>query len=164
MVRRPLLVVLLVLVAATRASAARTRARAEDLLQVVSPVSRGVASAHPFVNVIVAFGTTPDGTRADPTTFRARRGRDDITDLFQPIVQNGIVTGMRAAYPPRLVNLGQRPRNRLRLSVAAERSPGAKGRRVRDVDRLRFGAEEQPNQSPTAVIAADADIVLPGVP
>jgi hypothetical protein len=147
--------------AALPANAARLRAPGEDLLQVVSPPSRGTANAHPDVNVIVSFGTAKDGTPADPATFRARvRGKSlDV----EPIMTGDVQSGARVVVPASLVRLGRALRNRLRLSVQGVRAAGAKGR-VRDVDRLRFAAAAGANAAPSATIDASADTVALGTP
>lgn len=150
-----------VTVAALPAHAARLRSPGEDLLQVVSPPSRGTANAHPDVNVVVSFGTAKDGTPADPTTFKARvRGKSlDVT----PIMTGDVQTGARAVLPAALVRLGRAFRNRLRLSVQGVRSGGAKGR-VRDVDRVRFAAASGANAAPTATVDASTATVSIGTP
>src|SRR5258706_16476535 len=80
-----------------------------DLLRVVSPAARKTVAAHPFVNIIVGFGSTPDGAPADPATFRAKLGRVDITPLFRPALDaSGNVVGMRAAAGPALIATGHR--------------------------------------------------------
>jgi PKD repeat protein len=136
-----------------------------SLLTVAEPLPREPAKAHPFVNVIVHFGRLADFTPADPATFKAKMGREDVTGLFRPIydaADNQI--GMRARLEADRVKLGRRPRNVLRLSVQAMRFPGAKGGRVRDIDRVRFGAEEVANQTCTATAGADQEIIVPGIP
>lgn len=154
--------ILAVAVAATGAEAARARA-GEDLLRVVTPASKAVANAHPHVNVIVSFGAARDGTPVDPATFRARLNGRDVTDAFHPVPADGTPTGMRAALPASLLRLVERPRNKLRLSAQAARVRG-KGPRLRDVDRVRFGAADGPNQPPVAVLAAGAETARIGVP
>jgi hypothetical protein len=160
--RRLTRVAALVVLAAAPARAAHLRSPGEDLVQVVSPPSRGTANAHPDVNVVVSFGTAKDGTPADPTTFRARvRGKSlDVT----PIMTGGVQTGARAVLPAALVRLGRALRNRVRLSVQGVRAAGEKGRVIRDIDRLRFGAVSGTNTPPTASADADADIVVLGTP
>ena len=61
------------------------------------------------------------------------------------------------------MKLGRRPRNALRLSVLAVRS-GKKSPRIRDVDRVRFGAVEGQNQACTAQADADTEVIVPGIP
>src|SRR5213593_1402625 len=86
-----------------------------DLLRVVTPAAGKTVGAHPFVNIIVGFGTTPNGAPADPSTFRARLGRVDITPLFHPMFDDrGNFSGLRAAAGPALIAVGRRP-NRLRF-------------------------------------------------
>jgi len=152
---------LLVVALAAAASAARVRRQSEELLQVVEP-SSAVASAHPWVNVVVSFGRTKTGAPADPATFHARIGRDDVTAAFEPIYDGGTQTGARAALSN--VKIGRRPRNRLRLSVRAVRVADAKGPPSRDIDRVKFGAEEVPDRAPSAMIAVSAPVVVPDDP
>jgi hypothetical protein len=152
----------LVLLAPT-AIEARPRAAGEDLMQVVTPTSRAVANAHPHVNVFVGFGAAKDGTPADPSTFRAKFNGRDLTGDFVPLLTGDAQTGVRATIPARLLKISRGPRNRLRLSIQAARSAG-KGPRVRDVDRLRFGAADGPNQPPVATIAAGSESARLGTP
>jgi hypothetical protein len=150
------------LLLALPASGARMRSAAEDLLQVVTPAAGETASAHPDVNVIVAFGTAADGTAADPATFRAWfRGRE-ITGRFAPIVVDGVETGRRTVLEGGSLRPG-RTRNRLRLLVDGVRSGTGKRARLRDKDRVRFGATDAPNQPPVAVLAAGATTATLGV-
>jgi hypothetical protein len=138
------------------------RTPAENLLQVITPTSRGVAKAHPGVNVVVAFGAATDGTPADPSTFHARIRGKDVTAKFTPVLTGGVETGLRATLEPELIRLGPRPRNRLHLTVEGTRP--SKGKRLRDVDNLRFGAADAPDGCPLAVATADTDVVVPGAP
>ena len=46
-------------------SAARAHRKPNQLLRVIEPAGRAVVSAHPFINVIVRFGTGTEGS-ADP--------------------------------------------------------------------------------------------------
>jgi hypothetical protein len=147
----------------TDAQAARQRGAGEELIRVVSPTSRDVASAHPHMNVLVAFGTAKDGSPVDPTTFRAKLNGLDVTRDFRPIFTGNVETGVRAALPQASLRLANAPRNRLRLSIQAQKRSGA-GKRARDVDRIRFGAADTPNQPPIATLAADRDVVAVGVP
>jgi hypothetical protein len=62
-----------------------------------------------------------------------------------------------------MLRLAASPRNRLRLSIQAVRRQGA-GKRARDVDRVRFGAQDTPNQPPVVTLAADRDVVMVGTP
>src|SRR6185503_14130646 len=146
------------------ASARRLRATGEELIQVVAPTSRAVAAAHPHVNVILSFGTAKDGTPAEPSTFRAKLNGKDVTDTFHPIVTNGVETGLRAELPQTALRRGNRPRNRLRLAIQGVKTPGAKGPRPRDVDRVRFGAADSVNQPPVVMLAADSDIAAVDLP
>src|SRR5262245_8998663 len=151
----------LALLAALPAEGAR-RSAAEELVQVVMPASRAVAGAHPHVNVILSFGTAKDGTPADPSTFRAKLNGRDITRDFEPVVTDGVLTGVRAAIPQATLRLTDAPRNRLRLFVQAARGGG--GKRSRDIDRLRFGAAEVANQPPVATLVAGSEVAAVGLP
>jgi len=71
--------------------AGAARKLSNQLLRVVEPAGRAVASAHPFVNVVVRFGTGSEGT-ADPASFKARLGGVDVASLFRQTVENGEVT------------------------------------------------------------------------
>src|SRR5258705_5214113 len=153
----------LLLLAALDAEAARQRGAGEELIRVVSPTSRNVASAHPHVNVLVALGTAKDGTPADPSTFRAKLNGLDVTRDFRPTFTGDVQTGLRAELPQASLRLANAPRNRLRLSIQAQKRTGP-GKRARDVDRVRFGAADTPNQPPIATLAADHDVVAVGVP
>jgi hypothetical protein len=153
----------LLLLATTHARAARQRGAGEELIRVVAPTSKAVAAAHPHVNVLVTFGTAKDGTPADPATFRAKLNGLDMTRDFTPVTTNGVQTGLRASLPQAVLRLASSPRNRLRLSIQAARSPGG-GKRTRDVDRVRFGAADATNQAPVVTLAADHDVVAIGVP
>ena len=141
-------------------SAARARRKPNQLLRVIEPAGRAVVSAHPFINVIVRFGTGTEGS-ADPATFRARLKGVNVTPLFQPIMEDGTVAGMRAALGPARLNLGPRRANRLRLAVRG-RSPN--GRPIRDVDVVRFRAADMPDQAPVARALVGSDVILPNVP
>ncbi len=156
--------VLLALLAPAIARGARQRGAGEDLMTVIAPTSRAVANAHPNVNVMVGFGAARDGTPADPSTFRAKFNGRDVTGDFLPVLANGVQSGVRATLPAALLKLSHAPRNRLRLSVVSMRPSSGKGARIRDVDRLRFGAADGPNQPPVAVVAAGAETATLGVP
>ena len=142
------------------APARAARGKSNQLLRVVSPTGRAPASAHPFVNVVLRFGTGSEGT-ADPASFRARLGGVNVTPLFEQTTENGTVVGMRAALGPALLAPGRRRANRLRVEVRG-RSP--KGRPIRDVDVLRFRAVDAPDQAPLARALAGSDVLLPDVP
>ena len=164
---RPMLA--LVLVALTLSSfdvrvadARKTKKLKNSLLSVVDPHPGEPANAHPFVNVIVTFGRLSDGVPADPATFRAKLGREDLTKSFVPTYANGQQTGVRAKLEANRVKLGRRPRNVLRLSVQSEPT-GKKGGRVRDIDRLRFGALEGQNTPCIAQGDANTEVIVPGV-
>src|SRR3989304_2272283 len=105
--RRPALLSLLCTALAAPVAAAG-RGGANDLLRVIAPLPKASVPAHPFVNVVVGFGTTKNGTPADPETFRARLGRVDVTPLFRPVVERGVVVGMRAEAGPALPRVGAR--------------------------------------------------------
>jgi hypothetical protein len=150
-------------VLAPSAQAARKRGTAEGLIQAQVPSidAHRVASAHPGVNVVVSFGTTTSGAPADPATFHARLGHDDVTGLFH--TRDGApATNRYATLPAAKLRIGHRPRNVLRLVVQAVRGAGTSGRAARDVDRLRFGAAESPNHAPIALVSASDDVVVPG--
>ena len=101
-------------------SAAKSKKLKNSLLSIAEPNPGQPANAHPFVNVVVLFGRLSDGTPADPATFKAKMGRDDITKDFVPVVDShGTQTGVRAKIAAHRVKLGRRPRNALRLSVLA---------------------------------------------
>jgi hypothetical protein len=151
----------LIVLAAGAADAARLRSGTEELVQVVTPASRAVAGAHPHVNVILSFGAAKDGTPPDPATFRAKLNGRDVTRDFEPLLTNGVVTGLRAAIPQAALRLTSAPRNRLRLFVQAARGGG---KRARDVDRVRFGVAEVPNQPPVAMLAAGNEVAAVGSP
>src|SRR5262245_45501886 len=74
---------------------ADARPGTNELVRIVTPVHKQAAPAHPFVNVIVRFGQADDGTPADPSTFGVRLGREDVTDRFMPISENGEIIGMQ---------------------------------------------------------------------
>src|SRR5437867_208358 len=155
MFRAPALVLLgVALVAAPTADAKRKKTN--QLLRVIMPVARGTTHAHPFVNVIVRFGTTTDGLSADPSTFRARIAKTPLH--FDPIVEDGQTAGMRGTIEAGLLRIGPRRTNRLRLEVRTAASKGhPKGQR--DVDRVRFRAVEADDEAPTARLLTGSDIV-----
>ena len=166
---RSLLVLALAALTLTAPTAFAARGKAKllknGLLSVAEPHAGEPASAHPFVNVIVSFGRLSDFTPADPSTFKAKMGRDDVTDSFQPTYDaNGAQIGVRGVIPAARVKLGRRPRNVIRLSIQAARLAGAKGPRIRDIDRVRFGAVESPNQRCAAQADADTEVIVPGIP
>lgn len=161
---RILALFLTLLFVATPADARRDKF--DELMQVLTPTNKGVASAHPHVNVIVLFGrTTKEGVAPDLATFEARLNGEDVTALFAPLTAGefGVQSGMRALVDPSQLRLGAK--NSLKLSVRSQ--PFPKGRRTRtgrDKDRLKFTAEEMDNQPPVANATADTDIVFPGLP
>jgi hypothetical protein len=157
--RRTVLVLLAVALLAPSAQAKRRRVN--QLLRVVTPTNHGTAPAHPFVNVVVRFGSAGK-VAADPATFRASIGRRDITSLFAPETDAaGALIGMRAKLDRSLLHLG-RHANRLRF-VVESRATG-KGRPLRDIDRLRFRAVDAPDGRPVAHLLAGSSVILPGVP
>lgn len=155
-------VTLLVLTAATAPAARKPPPPSDALLQIVSPVGKRVP-AHPHVNVLVAFGFA-EGTPAELSTFRARIGRRDLTGDFTPITDAaGRVTGMRGRLEKGDIKIGRRRTNRIRFSVEAQRAPGAKGKKVRDIDRIRFRAIETDNLGPIAILPESA-VAVPDLP
>src|SRR2546422_11682042 len=84
------------------------RGRANQLLRVVEPAGRTVASAHPFVNVEFRFGigVGTEGT-PDPASFRARLRGVNVTPPLPPMTENGALVGRRA--PPRPAPPGPAP-------------------------------------------------------
>ena len=145
----------------------------QDLISVVAPTIQGggsghglapVAAAHPFVNLVIQFGTASNGTAADPSSFRARLGGTDVTALFRDVTVNGL-PGKRAAIAPPVVRESTRPLNRLRLEVRSMPFDTAHGSRtVREIYRGRFAAVSTDNQSPHAFMSVSSDTVLAGVP
>jgi PKD repeat protein len=146
---------LLPAVAAARTSGQNDQA--ERLLRVVSPAGTARVPAHPFVNIVVHLGTT-DAT-ADPSTFKAHLGGVNVTPLFEPMLEKGALTGLRAAIGPALLNVGHGT-NRLRLDVGGHIGK----RRVHDIDRVRFTAVDVPDAAPIAKVVASSDVLLAGVP
>jgi PKD repeat protein len=144
---------------ATPAGAARRKNN--DLLRVITPPSKATAPAHPFVNVIVRFGEADSGAAADPSTFEARIGKVNVTQLFDPIVENDVVVGMHGELGPATLRAPGRRQNRLRLVV---RAVGSGRRRPRDIDRLRFRTVETENQPPVAHLVPGSDVILPLIP
>src|SRR5262249_24892421 len=143
---------------------AKAKLLKNNLLSVVSPAANKVAVAHPFVNAIVLFGALSDGTPADPDTFRARIGRDDITKRFSPVLDGkGKQIGVRAKLEAGMIKLGRRPRNHLRLVIQAKHIPKSKTPRIRDTDRIRFGAVDGSDLPPACVADADSEIIIPGI-
>jgi hypothetical protein len=142
-------------------------ARQDQEAQEQPPLDRGAeprppANAHPFVNVVVLFGRLSDGTPADPATSRRRwAATTSRRTSLQWWMRAGAQTGVRAKIEAHRVKLGRRPRNVLRLSVLAVKS-GKK--RIKDVDRVRFGALEGPNGTCTAQGDADTEVIVPGIP
>jgi hypothetical protein len=166
---RRLAVLLAVAVVCLPAAAiGRKKVQRDDLLLIVTPTGgRTVASAHPHVNVIVRFGALSTGVPADPASFNARLGRLDVTSQFAPIVENGATVGARAKLEPDQLRLGRGRRNRLKMSVSAmavDGGTGKRGRPFRDKDKVRFRAEERPNQPPVAIAFTSSRLLLPNNP
>src|SRR5262249_49665094 len=133
-------------------------ASGERLLRFGPPSGGRVkVAAPPFVNVIIRLGTT--GATADESSFRARLGGVDVTPLFQPMLDQGQLVGMRAALGPALLNVGHGA-NRLRLDVRGRVGK----RRVHDIDRVRFAAVASADRAPIAHALAPTDVLLAGVP
>jgi hypothetical protein len=153
----PLLLLCAVLLPAPPAVA---RKKANQLLRAGEPAGRAVASAHPFVNVVFRFGSGAEGT-ADPASFRARLGGVNVAPLFRPVVENGVVVGMRAALGPALLVPGSRRANRLRAEV---RGRSSKGKPIHDVDVLRFRSADMPDEGPVAHALIGSEVLLPDVP
>src|SRR5262245_15028227 len=140
-----------------------TRVDTENLMHIVTPSSDGAARAHPFVNVIVRFGTLDDGTPADPTTFKAHIHGTNAAREFHPIVEAGQTTGMRAALAEPQLHIGGK--NRIRFTIRSlSTSSGTKShpRAFRDDDRLRFRATQAADLPPSCKITGSPGIVTPG--
>lgn len=139
------------------AGTARSRKAAVELMTVVTPAARATVSAHPFVNIVVRLASN-----ADPGSFRARLGSRDISSLFEPMTNtNGEQLGVRAKLPRDRIRTGRRRSNRLRLLVQIKQ-PRSKGRGQRQIVRIRFHAEDRPNQPPTAILDPGSRIIIPG--
>jgi PKD repeat protein len=148
------------------AIAGRKKKQNDGLLQVLTPVQGDTAIAHPFVNVLVVLGSGFDDTPADPATFRAKLGRRDVTDLFEPLAPDEIpnTTGFRARIDASMLKIGK-GKNKLRLMVRSQPYPtGKRTKTFRDKDRVEFRVEEGANQPPTALAAVDSDLILQGIP
>jgi PKD repeat protein len=136
----------------------RSKLDSERLMRLVTPTGgRTKAAAHPFVNVVVRLGTT--GLSVDPSTFRAHLGAVNVTPLFEPMLAQGQLTGMRAEISPALLRVGQSA-NHLRLDVRGRIGT----RRVHDTDRVRFAAVDTPDGAPVARALASSDVLVAGVP
>jgi PKD repeat protein len=126
-------------------------------MTVITPASRATVSAHPFVNVVLRLDPA-----ADPGTFRATLGSHDIGSLFEPVLDaSGAQVGLRAKLPGDRLRTGRRRSNRLRMLIQAKHT-GSKGRVQRQIVRVRFHAEERPNQPPTAILDPGSRIIIPG--
>lgn len=153
------------LLLAFTASQALARPSGEELLQVLTPTHKGVAPAHPHVNVIVLFGSTPDGATPDPATFRARLNGRDVTGRFTTLADGelGGASGLRANLEGSELRLDGA--NRLKLRVRGTQvAGGARPRKAKDKERVRFTAEPRANEPPLARASADSDLIFPGVP
>jgi hypothetical protein len=128
---------------------------------VVTPAARQSVPAHPWVNVIVRFGTAANGAVVDPSTFHARLGHKDVTELFDDFVENGVVVGKRAALRNGIVAAKKSARNVVRFKVRSLPFRGKK--RLRDTDHVRFAAFTADNQPPNARANITSDVVLPDV-
>jgi len=149
---------------AARSAARPTRVNTENLMHIVTPSSDATARAHPFVNVIVRFGTLDDGTPADPTTFRAHIHGTNVTRDFQPIVEAGQTTGMRAALAEPQLRIGGKNHIRFTIrSVATSIDTKSHPRTFRDDDRLRFRATKAADDPPSCKIAGAPGILSPGI-
>ncbi len=144
-------------------AAKRRRVITENLLSVVTPVHKGVTSAHPWVNVRVQFGVTSDDVAADPATFQARLGRCDITELFEDVVEDGAPrkrARLGTDLDPRCrKSLGGEKKNRLKFRVKAV---GSSRRRLGDIDKLRFAIVAAANQPPVARFTASPGVLGSG--
>lgn len=152
-------------IALSTSAAEAARGSRRELARVIYPAARSTVPAHPHVNLIVRFGRTSNGAAAEPVTFHARLNGNDLTrdGLFEPIMENGALVGMRAAVNPPLVRVGRRA-NRLRVEVRSVRGNGRAGRSVRDVDRIRFRVVEAANLPPTVTVLPGSETILPGIP
>ncbi len=162
MSRAAALLIALAVAVAAPVEARPKRLVRDTLLKVSTPSPVGAAVAHPFVNFKIYFGNTNTGVAADPKTFRAHLGHRDVTAMFLDFVDKG-GSGKRARIEPPHVHVGPRAINQLRLTVLSVRIGGKRGRRLRDVDRVRFRAVEGENHVPTADLDP-VDVVLPGIP
>jgi PKD repeat protein len=144
---------------------ADARPSGDALVQVLTPTPKSSVPAHPHVNVVVLFGTTPDGAVPDPATFRARLNGADVTGRFEALADGelGGAVGLRAVLDDTVVRTGAS--NRLRVRVRSEPfTQGARTRRVKDRERVRFAAAERPNEPPVARAGADSDVLFAGMP
>src|SRR5262249_55136710 len=74
---------------------------------------------------------------------------------------NGNQVGLRAKLPHDDLRTGRRRSNRLRLQVQSKHT-GSKGHGQRQNVRIRFHAEDRPNQPPTAILDPGSKIIIPG--
>lgn len=161
---RRVLIAGLALVASAGPSLAKKIDR-DTLVQVVAPLQRGEAAAHPFVNVIVRFGASSNGADADPASFRARVGGHNVTDAFVDEIENGKVIGKRARLQEPDIQNGHKQKLRLSVrSVPKQQGKGSKTRVYRDTDVVKFKPVEAANGAPTAHIATTSDVILAGIP
>jgi hypothetical protein len=155
------LVVLGAVLASPRPSAAK-RKRSENLMSVITPVHRGVTTAHPWINLRVRFGQASDGSPADLSTFKAKFGRCKLpSDLFEDVVENGVVVAKRVRLMTDTLRrcrlkTGGRVKNKLKLKVRATR------RKLKDTDKVHFGVLESENHPPMVDISAQPDVIGDG--
>jgi hypothetical protein len=146
------------------AAAKRPKVSPENLMSVVTPPNKGLANAHPWINLRVRFGQASDGSSPDLATFKARLGRCKLDgESFEDVVENGVIVEkrirlMEAATRKCTLKLGEKPKNRLKLEVRAATGDGKKSK-LRDKDKVRFGIIETENHPPVATIAADQQII-----
>ena len=154
-----------VLVPALAAARQPAKVDRDGLLQLQTPNSGQPAAAHPFVNVIVRFGTTSTNAPADPASFRVKLGSRTITTLFADDIQDGQLVGKRARLPADLLQL-KSGKNVLKLrvrSIAQDDGTGTR-RSYRDGDRVKFRAAAKPNTAPVAAAAASATVIAVDTP
>ena len=147
------------------AAPALARPPGRELLRVLTPTARSVASAHPHVNAVVLFGQTPDGATPDLATFRARLNGRDVSGRFVPLAPGelGGVPGLRAVLDADVLRL--EATNRLRIRVKSTPvEAGGRTRRWKDKERIRFGAVTRANEPPVAQANADSELLVPGLP
>jgi hypothetical protein len=146
------------------AAAKKPKVSTEGLMTVITPPNKGLANAHPWINLRVRFGQASDGSSPDLATFRARLGRCKLdAESFEDVVENGVVVEKRArlgeaATRKCTLKLGEKPKNRLKFEVRTATNDGKKSK-LRDKDKVRFGIVETENHPPVATIAADPQII-----
>ena len=146
-------------------SGVAARPSGDALMEVLTPPAKSTIPAHPHVNVVVVFGTTPDGAAPDPTSFRARLNGTDVTSRFAPLADGelGGAMGLRAALDDAVVRSGGSNRLRVRLR-SLPFTDRTHPHRVKDRERIRFTVEPRPNEPPVAHASADSDLLFPGLP